>query len=647
MHSGAIVGGKYRLDRLIGEGAMGAVWAAVHRETHQPVAVKVVSGPEVLADELCSRLLREARACSLIRHPNVVSVVDVGQLDTGAPFMVMQLLQGETLDVRLKRDGKLAPVEAARIGAQVARALGAAHAAAIVHRDLKPANIFLHVDHGASQSVVKVLDFGVSKILSERAGAGPDARATATGHAMGSPAYMSPEQAKSANKVDSRADIWSLGVVLFEMFAGTLPFPGETAYAVIGEVLHGPIPKLREVVPALDPRLADLVARCIVRDVHARIATVEEVVRGLEGFLRDQQSIPSSLPNEKTEPLGSSRLRAAVLGSMRLGSVPDLEGPTPARPPVSEARAPSVPEPSRSSDRAVITPASTARPAPNGSAASIESFARAPTARGLPQLAHGPAPSAPAEKPAVPTLASAGSRDGNLASTGRASVPYAAPSSPSAGASALAALSPSNASLSSAGMPAAPPSQAGARNPPATIAMTGSGASLAAATPLAGSVPTAPPSNPQALGARSSTAPILLVPPGSQANFARPSPASTRRFIGIGAALGVTAVSLIVAIIVLLGGKPGAPAGAESGLAPATTAALSTSAEAPSATTDPTAPATASSPPSAPAPTTSESPSTSPSTTATTKPSAVPTGSVKRPGKIKPRPGTSFPTNPG
>ena len=110
MHPGAIVGGKYRLDRFIGEGAMGAVWAAVHLETHQPVAVKVVAGPEGLADELCSRLVREARACSLIRHPNVISVVDVGQLDGGAPVMVMQLLSGETLDVRLKRDVRLSPV---------------------------------------------------------------------------------------------------------------------------------------------------------------------------------------------------------------------------------------------------------------------------------------------------------------------------------------------------------------------------------------------------------------------------------------------------------------------------------------------------------------------------------------------------------
>ncbi len=328
MHPGAIVGGKYRLDRFIGEGAMGAVWAAVHLETHQPVAVKVVAGPEGLADELCSRLLREARACSLIRHPNVISVVDVGQLADGAPFMVMQLLSGETLDVRLKRDVRLAPVEAARIGAQVARALCAAHDAAIVHRDLKPANIFLHVDHGASQSIVKVLDFGVSKILSERGG-GPDARATATGHAMGSPAYMSPEQAKSANKADARADIWSLGVVLFEMFGGALPFPGETAYAVIGEVLHGTIPKLRDVVPKLDPRLSDLVARCLVRSVDQRLQSVEEAARILESFLRDQAA-SQRLDSEKTEPLGSNRLRAAVLGSMRLGSKPDLDAPAPA-----------------------------------------------------------------------------------------------------------------------------------------------------------------------------------------------------------------------------------------------------------------------------------------------------------------------------
>jgi serine/threonine protein kinase len=600
MHPGAIVGGKYRLDRFIGEGAMGAVWAAVHLETHQPVAVKVVAGPEGLADELCSRLVREARACSLIRHPNVISVVDVGQLDDGAPFMVMQLLSGETLDVRLKRDVRLSPVEAARIGAQVARALCAAHAAGIVHRDLKPANIFLHVDHGASQSVVKVLDFGVSKILSERSGGGPDARATATGHAMGSPAYMSPEQAKSANKVDARADIWSLGVVLYEMFAGALPFPGETAYAVIGEVLHGTIPKLRDAVPKLDARLSDLVARCIVRDVGARIQSVEEAARILEGFLRDQAA-SQRLDSEKTEPLGSNRLRAAVLGSMRLGAAPDLDAPAvpdaaPSKPaprtdpaPLSAPayREPMASIPDDAGSHSVVTGAHNARPAANGSAAALESFARAPTARAFPQLAIAP--------------------------------------------------------------PAAVP--------PQTVLMTSSpAASLGAGSPPVRPIPAAPPSNPQLLGARSSTAPILLAPQGPSARGALLRvPPSSRRWIGIGAAIGVTIVSLAVAILVLLGG--GRSAGSGSGVATAatgaspTTPASTASADppAPTATVEPTSPTTAE-PVAAPtqAPAASAVPSSPPTTSATVKPAPTSTTSGKRPGKGRPtRPGTSFPTNPG
>ncbi|MFO0589019.1 MAG: serine/threonine-protein kinase [Polyangiaceae bacterium] len=672
MHPGAIVGGKYRLDRLIGEGAMGAVWAAIHVETQQPVAVKVVAGPEQLADELCSRLLREARACQLIRHPNVISVTDVGQLPGGAPFMVMQLLSGETLDVRLKREGRLSPVEAARIGAQVARALVAAHAAGIVHRDLKPANIFLHVDHGASQTQVKVLDFGVSKILSERVTGGPDARATATGHAMGSPAYMSPEQAKSANKVDARADLWSLGVVLFEMFAGQLPFPGETAYAVIGEVLHGPIPKLKDVVPKLDMRLADLVARCIVRDPNARVSSAEDIARILEGYLREQTA-PQSLDREKTEPLASNRLRAAVLGSMRLGSIPDLDAPAPglgaAAPALAPAPAPvaaALQVPPAPAPAPRLAPANEPTPPPfantgphspitsnTGPHALASTGPHSPiTSNTGPHALANTGPHSPITSntgPHSPITSNTGAHA--IANTGAHAIvtgAHHARPSPNGSAAALESFARAPTTRAFPQLAVAPPAMVPPAPPPPASSQ---GMAPPQGTPpqAARPVPAPAPSNPQVLGARSSTAPILLAPQGIAPRPAAPAPASSRRWIGIGAAIGVIMVSLSVAILVLLGGGPrgsgsasAAPSDTQPAAPPTATTPATSAATTPAPPPSETAPATATS--TAPPPTATAS-ATTPATSPTPKPTS--TGTGKKPNKTKPPRGSSFPTNPG
>jgi serine/threonine protein kinase len=270
MTPGASIAGKYRLLRPLGKGSMGEVWAAVHTEMRREVALKLIYGDN---PDLAVRLKREAQACGRLEHPNVVRIYDIGETDDGDPFLIMQLLTGETLADRLSRRRRLPPVEAISIALDIARALRAAHAADIIHRDLKPANIYLHRGADSEGEEVKVLDFGVSKILSVG-----DMAFTVTGALVGSPAYMSPEQARASKEIDPRADIWSLGVLLFEMLTGRRPFPSASPMGVIAEILSEPIPLVSTFVPGLDPRIVDAVSRCMTRDVDQRLQSAADFI---------------------------------------------------------------------------------------------------------------------------------------------------------------------------------------------------------------------------------------------------------------------------------------------------------------------------------------------------------------------------------
>lgn len=226
----AQVAGKYRLVRLLGRGGMGAVWEGVHETLGTRVAVKFIDAEFATSDDLRRRFVNEAQAAARLRSKHVVQVYDQGVGEDGRPFIVMEFLAGEPLDQRLTRLGRLAPKETARIVLHVARALSKAHEGGIVHRDLKPENVFLVRDDEDDTDIAKVVDFGIAKFTD---GPGVGSSSTRTGAVLGTPQYMSPEQARGLRTLDHRTDLWSLGVIAYVCMTGTLPFKGEA----VGDLL--------------------------------------------------------------------------------------------------------------------------------------------------------------------------------------------------------------------------------------------------------------------------------------------------------------------------------------------------------------------------------------------------------------------------
>jgi serine/threonine protein kinase len=264
---GAIVGEKYRLDDLVGEGAMGQVWAAENVRTERRVALKLMRSIEDVRAR--ARMLREARAAGRIVHRNVVEIFDAGETNDGQPFLVMPLLTGETLAVKLRREHALTNEMALHVAVEIVSGLAAAHSVGVVHRDLKPANVFLHEDPFAELPIVKLLDFGVSKILSEE---------ETTNRPIGSPAYMSPEQIR-AQKVDQRSDFWSLGVLMYEAVSGSIPYDASDFASLVYQIMQGTIRPLRERVPDADLRLEMLVSACLIRDPATRVGSAMRLLR--------------------------------------------------------------------------------------------------------------------------------------------------------------------------------------------------------------------------------------------------------------------------------------------------------------------------------------------------------------------------------
>jgi serine/threonine-protein kinase len=267
----------------LGQGGAGEVWSATHLLTGRDVAIKrlLVSRYGEAPSEVRARFVLEARSACAVDHPNVVQVLDFVEQDGEPPFLVMELLQGETLADQLARQGALSPEEAAAIVLPVVSAVGAAHARGIVHRDLKPSNIFLSKGPG-NASLVKVLDFGIAK-WSQASGETPSPR-TQTGSTLGTPSYMSPEQATAERAVDHRTDIWSIGVILYECLSGVRPLEGENAAQMVMRLLSTGIIPLEHLVHGLPKTLGELVGRMLARDPRHRPDDLSEVFTVLQGL---------------------------------------------------------------------------------------------------------------------------------------------------------------------------------------------------------------------------------------------------------------------------------------------------------------------------------------------------------------------------
>ncbi|MEZ4307021.1 MAG: serine/threonine-protein kinase [Polyangiaceae bacterium] len=281
--AGDRIAGKYVVERVLKRGGMGVVLAARHAELDQPVAIKVLL-PELSADaSMVARFLREGRAVSALRSDHVVRVHDVGRLDGGTPYLVMEMLHGSDLDRRVRKGGPVAWQEAVGYVMQACEALVEAHSLGIVHRDLKPSNLFL-VELPSGVATVKVLDFGISKADGLDVPLSDAHAITTTEAVLGSPTFMAPEQLKSAKYVDARADLWSLGLVLHFLIAGKLAFDAETLGSYLIKILQEPAIPLRAFRPDVPPELEAIVLRCLEKEPGNRFASAADLRAALAPF---------------------------------------------------------------------------------------------------------------------------------------------------------------------------------------------------------------------------------------------------------------------------------------------------------------------------------------------------------------------------
>ncbi len=410
-HIGKLLDGKYRIDAFISGGGMGSVYRATHVMLGKTVAVKVIRGELVTSDDVVRRFQREARAASTLNHPNIVTVYDLGQADDGTLYIAMEFIDGPSLKEAIRRDGPMAPGRAVEILRQVASALALAHQNQIIHRDLKSQNLMLTADpHG--RTMVKLVDFGIAKTFDE-----PAVQLTEAGFVLGTPHYMSPEQA-AGTVVDHRADLYSLGVILYEMLAGEVPFGEASTTSILVKLMtEMPEPPSRRRRDVVVPAALEAIAmRCLEKDPDRRFQSATEFAEALDSRPADEPTLvraPGVVPlisaTSRRPWITAAMLVAAIpiVGALAFGMVvPDVPPDSPARVedvalspalealPVrhEEAEVPAaVPAPIADAGR--LKPAPTSAPAP----------AREPVPPRDPAPASEPTPSPQLPQPALTT----------------------------------------------------------------------------------------------------------------------------------------------------------------------------------------------------------------------------------------------------
>ncbi len=300
---GQHIDGKYRVTACIGEGGMGAVYAGEYLKLHRRVAIKVLHASMATDPEVVTRFEREAQAAGRIGNDHILEVLDIGELPGGDRYMVMEFLDGEPMNERLTRAGRMPPRDIYPLARQILEGLAAAHAVGIIHRDLKPANIFILREKAGARDYVKIIDFGISKF--QLAAGEAQYNQTQTGTIIGTARYMSPEQARGLRQADARSDLYSVGVIVYEAVTGRCPFEGASTNDVLFKLFTDEAPPMESLLESPDHAFNSIVMRALAKDPNNRFAKAEDFLTALDRWAETGEGVP---PRSSAPVIASSTL---------------------------------------------------------------------------------------------------------------------------------------------------------------------------------------------------------------------------------------------------------------------------------------------------------------------------------------------------